>query len=147
MTVAVGDRRDALRLARRGAPVAFALASEGQPLATCGLAITASSHDLDAAYALIDHLLEPETQAEIALAADDLVANRDAAKLVRARRRRARRPRPPRAAGPTGGARVVARAPRLDPGLVRGEEGARLMSVTRAAVSGSRGAKQPETGR
>jgi spermidine/putrescine transport system substrate-binding protein len=81
--IAVGDRRDALELQKRGAPVAFALAAEGQPLAACGLAITAQARDLDAAYALIDYLLRPGTQAALATAGGDLVANRDAAERVR----------------------------------------------------------------
>jgi spermidine/putrescine transport system substrate-binding protein len=83
VTVAVGDRRDALELQRRGAPVAFALAAEGQPLVACGLAITTQARDLDAAYALIDYLLRPDSQAALATAAGDLVANQDAARLVR----------------------------------------------------------------
>ncbi len=82
VTVAVGDRRDALELAARGAPVAYTLASEGQPLVACGLAITTQSHDLDAAYALIDHLLQPATQADLALSTGDLIANREASKQV-----------------------------------------------------------------
>jgi spermidine/putrescine transport system substrate-binding protein len=82
VTVAVGDRRDALELQRRGAPVAYTLAAEGQPLAACGLAITAEARDLDAAYALIDRLLQPRLQADVASATGDLVANRDAAKLL-----------------------------------------------------------------
>lgn len=83
VTIAVGDRRDALELQRRGAPVAFALATEGQPLAVCGLAITAGARDLDAAYALIARCLRPGAQADLAVAGGDPVANRDAAVLVR----------------------------------------------------------------
>ncbi len=83
VTIAVGDRRDALELRRRGVPVAFALATEGQPLAVCGLAITAGARDLDAAYALIDRCLRPDAQAGLAVDGGDPVANRDAAVLVR----------------------------------------------------------------
>jgi len=82
VTIAVGDRRDALELQRRGAPVAYALAAEGQPVATCGLAITTQARDLDAAYALIDYALRADTQAAVASATGDLVSNRDAARLV-----------------------------------------------------------------
>jgi spermidine/putrescine transport system substrate-binding protein len=83
VTIAVGDQHDALELQRRGAPVAFTLAAEGQPLAACGLAITAQARDLDAAYALIDYCLRPDTQAGLATATGDLVANRVAAPLIR----------------------------------------------------------------
>jgi len=83
VTIAVGDRRDALELQRRGAPVAFTLAAEGQPLAACGLAVTAGARDLDAAYALIDYCMRPETQAVLATTTGDLVASRAAAPLVR----------------------------------------------------------------
>ena len=82
VTIAVGDRRAALELQKRGAPVAFTLAAEGQPLAACGLAITTQARDLDAAYALIDSFLQPATQAALATATGDLVANRDARALV-----------------------------------------------------------------
>ncbi len=82
MVIAVGDRRTASELERRGAPVAFALAAEGQPLAACGLAITAQARDLEAAYALIEHCLQPATQALLATASGDMAANRDATALV-----------------------------------------------------------------
>jgi spermidine/putrescine transport system substrate-binding protein len=82
VTIAVGDGRAALQLERRGAPVAFTLASEGQPVATCGLAITTQARDLDGAYALIDYLLRPGTQAAVATATGDLAANRDAIAVV-----------------------------------------------------------------
>jgi spermidine/putrescine transport system substrate-binding protein len=82
VTIAVGDRRDSLELQRRGAPVTYTLAAEGQPIATCGFAITTQARDLDAAYALIDYALRPDTQAAVAFATDDLVSNRDTAGLV-----------------------------------------------------------------
>ena len=83
VTIAVGDRRTALELERRGARVAFALAKEGQPLAACGLAVTAQARDLDAAYALIDYCLRPATQALLVTASGEMAANRDAASLVK----------------------------------------------------------------
>ncbi len=83
VTIAVGDRRTASELERRGAAVAFALAREGQPLAACGLAITAQARDLEAAYALINYCLQPATQALLATASGDMVANRDAATLMK----------------------------------------------------------------
>lgn len=83
VTIAVGDRRTALELERRGAPVAFTLATEGQPLAACGIAITTEARDLEAAYALIDYLLRPATQAALATFSGDMAANRDARVLVK----------------------------------------------------------------
>ncbi len=83
VTIAVGDRRTALELERRGASVAFTLAAEGQPLAACGLAITAQARDLEAAYALIDHCLRPAEQARLATASGEMAANRDAASLLK----------------------------------------------------------------
>ncbi len=83
VVIAAGDRRTASELERRGAPVAFALAAEGQPLAACGLAITTQARDLEAAYALIDYCLRPATQALLATSSGDMAANRDAATLVK----------------------------------------------------------------
>jgi hypothetical protein len=82
VTVAVGDRSDALGLRQRGASVAYTLAIEGQPLVACGLAMTASSNDPAAVYALINDLLQPAAQVDLARTTGDLVANRGAARLV-----------------------------------------------------------------
>jgi spermidine/putrescine transport system substrate-binding protein len=88
VALAVGSQATAEQLRRRGARVAFALAGEGQPLQTCGLAITAGARDLDAAYALIDHYLDAGTQALLAERSGELVSNRDAAPRVPASTRR-----------------------------------------------------------
>ena len=82
VAIAVGDRRTASELERRGVAVDFALAEEGQPLAACGLAITAQARDLDAAYALIEYCLRPTTQALLATTSGEVPANREAAALM-----------------------------------------------------------------
>lgn len=76
VTAATGDRRDAFVLSRRGIPVVYTPAAEGQPLVACGLAITAAARDVDAAYALINRYLDPATQAVIVKKTGDLASNR-----------------------------------------------------------------------
>ena len=50
-------------LKKEGEPVEYSLASEGQLTWTCGYAIGANAANVDAAYALINHYAQPETQA------------------------------------------------------------------------------------
>lgn len=76
--VATGDYATFLDLRRRGAPVAFVLAREGQPLRACGLVIPKRAGNPDAAYALINALLLPAAQARLAAGAGRQAANRDA---------------------------------------------------------------------
>jgi spermidine/putrescine-binding protein len=49
-------------LQKDGEPVEYALASEGQLTWTCGYSIGANAQNVDAAYALINHYAQPETQ-------------------------------------------------------------------------------------
>jgi spermidine/putrescine transport system substrate-binding protein len=78
VTVAAGDYATFVALRRRGAPVAFVLAEEGQPVRACGLAIPARAGDPDAAYALINALLQPAAQARLAAVTGGQAASRDA---------------------------------------------------------------------
>lgn len=50
-------------LKKEGEPVEYSLASEGQLTWTCGYAIGTNAANVDAAYALINHYAQPETQA------------------------------------------------------------------------------------
>jgi len=83
VTAAIGDRRAAAELRRRGVHVSFALACEGQPLTACGLALTSQARDLDSAYTLINALLEPADQAALAAATGEAPANRDAGRWLK----------------------------------------------------------------
>jgi spermidine/putrescine transport system substrate-binding protein len=49
-------------LKAEGEPVEYAIASEGQLTWTCGYSIGANAQNVDAAYALINHYAQPETQ-------------------------------------------------------------------------------------
>ena len=49
-------------LQQEGVPAEYALASEGQLTWTCGYAIGENAQNVDAAYALINHYAQPETQ-------------------------------------------------------------------------------------
>lgn len=49
-------------LQKDGEPVEYSLASEGQLTWTCGYSIGANAENVDAAYALINHYAQPETQ-------------------------------------------------------------------------------------
>jgi spermidine/putrescine transport system substrate-binding protein len=79
VTVAVGDYATFVDLRDRGAPVAFALASEGQPVRACGLAIPTHARDSDGAYAIINALLQPAAQGRLAEATHRQAAVTDAA--------------------------------------------------------------------
>ncbi len=76
--IATGDYATFLELRRRGAPVAFALAREGQPLRACGLVIPKRAGDPGAAYALINALLQPAAQMRLAGGDGRQAVNRDA---------------------------------------------------------------------
>ncbi len=60
-----------------GLPAAFSLASEGQLTWTCGYSIGANAENVDAAYALINHYSQPQTQAWQAENFFYLVSNQD----------------------------------------------------------------------
>jgi spermidine/putrescine transport system substrate-binding protein len=64
ITVAVpGYKGSTETLKKDGAPAGYAIASEGQLTWTCGYSIGANAQNVDAAYALINHYSQPETQA------------------------------------------------------------------------------------
>ena len=65
-----------------GQPAAFSLASEGQLTWTCGYSIGADAQNVDAAYALIDHYSQPETQGWQAENFFYLVSNEDTLEVV-----------------------------------------------------------------
>ncbi|MEX0983489.1 MAG: extracellular solute-binding protein [Actinomycetota bacterium] len=65
-----------------GLPAAFSLASEGQLTWTCGYSIGANAANVDAAYALISHYSQPETQAWQAENFFYLVSNQDTLEAV-----------------------------------------------------------------
>ncbi|MEO8423561.1 MAG: extracellular solute-binding protein [Actinomycetota bacterium] len=62
-------------LAKQGASVAFAPASEGALTWTCGYSIGANAEDLDGAYALVDWFLGPEAQAVYATKLNQMATN------------------------------------------------------------------------
>jgi spermidine/putrescine transport system substrate-binding protein len=62
-------------LAKQGATVAFAPASEGALTWTCGYSIGANAQNLDAAYALLEWFLTPEAQAVYATKLNQMATN------------------------------------------------------------------------
>lgn len=62
-------------LAKEGASVTFAPASEGALTWTCGYSIGANAQDLDGAYALLDWFLNPEAQAVYAKKLNQMATN------------------------------------------------------------------------
>jgi spermidine/putrescine transport system substrate-binding protein len=62
-------------LAKQGASVAFAPASEGALTWTCGYSIGATAQNLDGAYALLDWFLSPEAQAVYATKLNQMATN------------------------------------------------------------------------
>ena len=62
-------------LAKQGASVAFAPASEGALTWTCGYSIGANAQDLDGAYALLDWFLTPEAQGVYAAKLNQMATN------------------------------------------------------------------------
>jgi spermidine/putrescine-binding protein len=63
-------------LAKQGASVAFAPASEGALTWTCGYSIGANAQNLDGAYALLDWFLTPQAQAVYATKLNQMATNR-----------------------------------------------------------------------
>jgi spermidine/putrescine-binding protein len=62
-------------LAKQGATVAFAQASEGALTWTCGYGIGAGAENVDGAYALLDHFLSPQAQAVYATKLNQMATN------------------------------------------------------------------------
>ncbi|MGZ5300393.1 MAG: ABC transporter substrate-binding protein [Actinomycetota bacterium] len=62
-------------LAKQGASVTFAPASEGALTWTCGYSIGANAQDLDGAYSLLDWFLTPEAQGVYATKLNQMVTN------------------------------------------------------------------------
>jgi putative spermidine/putrescine transport system substrate-binding protein/spermidine/putrescine transport system substrate-binding protein len=62
-------------LAKQGATVAFAPASEGALTWTCGYALGANGQNVDGAYALLDWFLAPEAQAVYATKLNQMATN------------------------------------------------------------------------
>ncbi|MEX2274666.1 MAG: extracellular solute-binding protein [Actinomycetota bacterium] len=77
VVVAPGYKGSTETLKAEGEPVEYSLASEGQLTWTCGYGIGANAENVDAAYALIDHYAQPETQAWQAENFFYLVSNQD----------------------------------------------------------------------
>jgi spermidine/putrescine-binding protein len=63
-------------LAKQGASVTFAPASEGALTWTCGYSIGANAQNLDGAYALLDWFLTPEAQAVYATKLNQMATNK-----------------------------------------------------------------------
>jgi spermidine/putrescine transport system substrate-binding protein len=77
-----GYKGSTVVLQNDGAPAEYALATEGQLTWTCGYAIGANAQNIDAAYALINHYAQPETQGWQAENFFYLVSNQDTVDAV-----------------------------------------------------------------
>lgn len=75
ITAAFGYKGYDVGLAKQGATVSFAPASEGALTWTCGYTLGANAQNLDGAYALLDWFLTPQAQAVYATKLNQMVTN------------------------------------------------------------------------
>jgi spermidine/putrescine transport system substrate-binding protein len=82
IVASTGFPGDTLDLQRAGLPVEFAIAAEGPMLWACGYGVGRAARNLDVAYAFLEYVLDPRSQAYLATELNFMVSNPETRLMV-----------------------------------------------------------------